>query len=724
MSTLIIAEKPSVAQSIASALGANKRNDGYFEGNGYFISFAFGHLYTLADTQDYNPAMAKWSLEYFPFIPDPFIYKPHDDEGAKKQIDVLRSLVEKSNMVINACDGDREGELIFAEIRNDLNIQLPIKRLWLTSYTPKDVEKGIANLKEDMINLVHAGYCRQKVDWIIGINLTSVYSLKAGGNITLRVGRVVLPTLNLIFEREAEISNFKSVPFYTLKAQFTSKNASDDYWGTYYDPEGVFKFTSKEDLLKIHNEIQNKSGQVAKKESKQSIENSPKLFSLTDLQGHITSKFNGFSSDLVLSVTQRLYEKKYVTYPRTASQYLDDSQMDDAKDSLKAVMALQELNLKDTDPINFHTEKRVFDSSKVDSHPAIIPTYITPNLSSLSEDEKIVYLEIVKRFIAQFMPSAIYDNLEIVTMVEAHQFITRGKVLVQPGWKNLYLDIDQEEEDGEESDKITAMNIVEGDFMTVSKTTMKDSKTKPPAHYTEKTLLMAMQNCGKNVENEEDVLKGFTIGTPATRAETIKKLRDSGYIYDKGKNLLLTELGAKVIHYFPVKRLLKVDFTGQIEKTLKDIEQGTYDPNVFMEKMSSFVSKNIEDMKNSEIPTIERPVVLIGKCPDCGGRVVETELAYSCENTRSKTCKFTLWKNDKFFKHFGKKLTLTIATEFVNNRQANVKGLKNPKKENAKFDTVIKIEKDLETGYWGYKMDFSQKTGKSKSKTKTPIKFK
>lgn len=727
MAILIIAEKPSVAESIATALGANKRQDGYFEGNGYFVSFAFGHLYTLADTKDYNPDMEKWDLKDYPFIPQKFIYKPINDPGVKKQIKILKELVKKSDTIINACDGDREGSLIFAELKNDIGVTKPIKRLWITSHTPKDIEKGMNNLRDDMKDLEAAGYCRQQVDWIIGINLTVVYTLKTGGAYTLKVGRVILPTLKLIFDREVEIANFKSTPFYMLKCTFTA--GEEAYIGTYYIKDGDSfntRFSSKEKLINIQEAIKNQTGTIVKKESKKSKENAPRLFNLTDLQGHITSKFMGYSSDKVLDILQSLYEKKFVSYPRTSSRVLDDSQIDDVEESLNAVLDLPGLNLKNHAAVKFHTEKRVFDSSKVDSHPAIIPTYITPDLNKLSEAEKTVYMEVVKRFVAQFMPVAVYDTLEIITEVKGHEFITRGKVLIEEGWKELYInqvDTEEDQEEQEQEDKITAKNLKVGDRVISKDTEFKEGKTKPPAHYTESTLLKAMENCGKNVENEEEVLKGFTIGTPATRADTIKKLIETGYIYQKGKNLLITDLGAKVIHYFPAKRLLKVDFTGQIEKTLKDIENGQYDPKVFMEKMAAYIIKNVEEMKVSNIPTIQKEVNILGKCPECGRNVVETSKAFSCEGTRDNQCKFTLWKDDKFFKHFGKKMTLTIAKDLVNKKQAAVKGLKSPKKEGVKFDAIIHIKKNADTGYWNYEMDFDSKP-KGKSKSKSKIRFK
>lgn len=716
--TLIIAEKPSVASNIASALGASKK-DGYFEGSGYYISYAFGHLFTLADTKDYRPDLESWDLKDYPFVPQEFRYKPIDDSGVKKQIKILKDLAGKSDKIINACDGDREGELIFAEIKNYLDIKKPVLRLWVTSHTPKDIEKGMNSLRNDMINLEKAGYCRQQIDWIIGINLTVVYTLLAsggpGGQI-LKVGRVILPTLNLLFEREIEIANFKITPFYSLKCNF--KAGSDSYSGTYIDKDQNTRFQSKDILAAVHQKINGKPGVVIKKESKQASVNAPRLFNLTDLQGHITNKYKGFTSDGVLQIIQSLYEKKHVTYPRTSSRCLDNTQIKDAEESLNAVINIPELSLKDKKTVQFHTDKKVFDSSKVDSHPAIIPTYVAPNVKSLTEKEQIVYLEIVKRFVSQFMPAAMYDTVEIITRVENCDFITKGRVLISEGWKQLYKD-DAEDPEGENRDQepedsITAKDVKEGNTVILGGSELKEGKTKPPAYYTEKTLLTAMESCGKQVENEDDILKGFTIGTPATRAETIKKLINTGYVCMKGKYLRITEMGAKVIHYFPVKRLLKVEFTGKIEKTLKDIENGEYDSKEFMDKMCSFIVKNIEEMKSSKIETIRKPQNVIGSCPECGRNVVESDKAYSCEGSRSGECKFALWKNDRFFDHFGKKLTETIATDLISKRKAKVKGLKSTKNEGQKFDAIILLKKNETTGFWNYEMEFEKKATKKK----------
>lgn len=725
--TLIIAEKPSVASNIAKTLKSTTKKDGYYEGNGYLVSYAFGHLYTLADTKDYNPGMVSWDMKDYPFIPEQFKYRAIDDSGVKKQIKTLKELVKQADTVINACDGDREGELIFAEIKNDLKINKPIKRLWITSHTPKDIEKGMQNLKNHMQNLESAGYCRQQLDWIMGINFSVAFTLLAGGEITLKVGRVVLPTLKLIFDREVEIANFQATPFYNIKCKF--KAGQDEYTGVFIKDKNT-RFISKDQLLEIQKAVLNQSGIITKRAEKETSVNASKLFNLTDLQGYITSKYDGFTSDSVLKVMQSLYEKKFLTYPRTASRYLDDSQIKDAEESLNAIMNIPELGIKDKAAAQFHPDKKVFDSSKVDSHPAIIPTYVVPNIQELPGAEKIVYLEVAKRFVAQFMPPAVYNNIELITQVGEHEFITRGRILISKGWKQLFSSQEEpeqkegENQEDETEDNITASNLNVGVGVVTDTADMKEGITQAPNHYTEKTLLVAMENCGKKVVNEDDVLKGFTIGTPATRSDTIKKLISTGYVTMKGKYLLITELGAKVIYFFPVKRLLEVNFTGKIEKTLKDIENGEYDTAAFMKKMSSFTVSAVEDMKKAEIPVIRPYRNILGKCPDClKYDVIENDKAYSCEGTKNKECKFTIWKDDKFLNVLGKKMTESIARDLVVKKESLIKGIKSKKGENSKYDAILSLTKNEESGYWNYALKFPEKK-KGKIRIKNKIKFK
>lgn len=721
MQTLIIAEKPSVAKNIATALGAKTKKDGYFEGNGYFVSYAFGHLYRLCDVKDYDPEKGKWKMAYYPFIPGAFQYKGISDGGVSKQIKTLKYLEKQSDAIINACDADREGSLIFAEIQRDLDFKKPVKRLWLTSHTPKDIKKGMDNLRDEMSNLESAGYCRQWTDWLLGINLTVLYTLKAGGGKTLKVGRVILPTLKLIYDRDKAIREFDSTPFYTLKCEFEAE--ASRYVGLYTDKDDVSKFKDEALLKAIEESVKGGTGTIEEKSSKIVNQNAPRLFSLTDLQGHITSKFKGFSSDGVLKIMQSLYEKKIVTYPRTASRFLDETQIADVEDSLKAVLTSGNLKGFDLSTVKFHKKKTVFNSAKVDSHPAIIPTYIQPDIRKLSPQERVVYMEVVKRFVAVFMPPAVYDEVKLVTKVDDYEFLTKGKTELDPGWKVLFpkkpsskneKDLDsgkgKKKGKGEDEEDVLIPNVQEGDSVPVVSANIEKGKTTPPKHYNEKTLLKAMENCGKQVEDEDRVLKGFTIGTPATRADTMKKLITEGYIQKKGQSLIITEIGVKIIDNFPIGSLLKVDFTGGVEKTLKLMENGEYQRDEYMEKITKYVVTSCEKMKRHKVETIgsrDPGAKVIGTCPDCGKEVIDNFKAYSCENSRGGACKFVLWKEDKYFKSIGKKMTENRAKSLVKYQKVKVTKIRN--KNGGMFDAIVEIKK-APNGYWNYNMVMEKQT--------------
>ena len=441
---LVIAEKPSVAAHLAKVLGANKKCNGYFEGNQYYVTFAFGHLFTLYDAKDYDAKYRFWKVENLPIIPAKFQYKLLDDAGVKKQFKIIEGLIKNPKVisVINACDADREGSLIFAEAFAAAKTNKPLQRLWISSHTAEEIKAGFAKLKTGVDDkpLTQAGYARQWADWLLGINLTvATTKLYATDKTVLKVGRVILPTVYLIYQREMEIRNFKPRKYYELVATFQA--ATGTYEGLYFKGKQT-QFDEVESLEQILQAVTGQAGKVVKSETKRVTQGAPKLFNLTDLQGYITSKFQGFTAEKVLKIAQSLYEKQYITYPRTASRYLDNSQLATAQKALNAVKTEFYPNLA----IVFKNSKSIFDSSKVDSHPALSPTHLIPR--ELEAAEKIVYQEIVKRFCAQFMPLAEYDQTKAVTEVTNYQFQTKGKVLVLPGWKVLYgaeLNDDQEE---------------------------------------------------------------------------------------------------------------------------------------------------------------------------------------------------------------------------------------------------------------------------------------
>ena len=717
MAKVIIAEKPSVAKNIADALNIKTRRDGYFEGKEYLITWAFGHLLQLYDAKDYDEKMKGWKLEKFPFIPLNFKYKIKNqannkniiDKGAQKQINIIKNLIESENVdgVISATDFDREGQIIGDEIFSYLEIKKPIYRLLLNEWTPDEVKKGMKNLKsnEDMEFLRDAGISRQWSDWIIGINLTSVATLKYNINDSkiLNIGRVLLPTLKIIYDRDKEIENFKATTYYKLLANFKTEKV-EEFEGTYYEKNSE-KFEDKNYLKRVGDLLKDKTGNIVDKKIEKKKEYAPYLFNLSNLQGHITSKYKGWTSDKVLKVAQSLYEKKFITYPRTSSSVLDES----LEGRTKKVLETLKRGLSYENQIRFNKSKRIFDSSKVESHSAITPTYIKP--SKLTRDEEIVYTAIKNRFIMQFMPIAEFEETKITIKINDEnikgEFISKGKVQIVEGWR-IVEKIDT---------KDTILPLVEiKQKVDVVSDKIKSVTKKPPKHHTEKTLLRVMETCGKSFKDEENseemmnaILSGFSIGTAATRADTIKKLKDIGYIETKGKSLICTKLGRTLVEIFPVKELLDLEYTGKLEKTLSDIEKGKFEKNEFMDLIYEFTNKSVELIKNDNSMlnkikiNLPKGVESLGKCPQCGNPVIEGNKGYGCSNWRSG-CRFIIWKNDKYIQSFGKKVTKDMVKILLEKGRVGFRNLKS-KKGNV-FTACFTYEKNKEKGYYSWKMHF------------------
>ncbi|MCY6960539.1 type IA DNA topoisomerase [Clostridium brassicae] len=603
MSKLLLAEKPSVARNIAEALGCKTRKDGYIEGNGYIVTWAFGHLLTLYDCKDYNPELALWKFENFPYIPNKFEYKIKNDsknknvidKGAEKQLKIINNLINREDVteIISATDYDREGELIALLIFNYLKAKKPIYRILINEWTPKEIKKGLENLKlnKEMQSLQDAGVSRQLADWVIGINFTSICTMKytrGRGNL-LNIGRVLMPTLKMIYDREMQIKNFKIEKSFELNAIF--KNEAGKYKGKFFHGKKD-KFPNKKSVERLKDEIEGKEGIITEKKIEIKKDNPPSLFNLSNLQGYVTSKHKGWTADKVLKVAQSLYEKKHITYPRTESTALEES----IKDKAKNVLETLKRDLPFKDEIVFNDSTKVFNNKKVESHSAIMPTYIIPK--KLTEDERTVYEAIKNRFISQFMPSAEYESTELITSVQGENyerlFSTKGKILKVKGWLKLY----KEDKKDELLPPVNKDDVVE-----ITELKVISKKSKPPAHHTEKTLLKAMETCGKNTnsneETEEDstILYGYSIGTAATRAETINKLKYAGYITQKGKSLLITDKGIKLVETFPIRELLDTDYTGRLEKKLYDIEKGTFNKENFLKEIFDFTIKSVNAIK-------------------------------------------------------------------------------------------------------------------------------
>jgi len=729
---VIIAEKPSVAKNIAEALNIKTRKDGYFEGENYLVTWAFGHLLQLYDAKDYDENMKGWEFSKFPFIPSEFKYKIKSDslnrnitdKGAEKQLSIIKSLIDRENVdgIISATDFDREGQVIADELFIYFNEEKPVYRLLLNEWTPDEVKKGMEVLKpnREMKSLQDAGIGRQWADWVIGINLTSVATLryKFEDVKMLNIGRVLLPTLKIIYDRDMEIENFVATTYYKLSATFKTK-ANEEYEGLYYENDSE-KFEEKSYLSNIGKLLQEQRAEIVDKQTEKKREYPPYLFNLSNLQGHVTSKFKGWTSDKVLKVAQSLYEKKFITYPRTASIVLEES----LEDRTRKVLESLKKGLPYENQIKFAKTKRVFDNSKVESHSAIVPTYIKP--SNLSADEAIVYNAVKNRFIMQFMPIAEFEETKITAKVYDENikgvFVSKGKVQIVEGWRVV--------EKIETKDTILPL-VMEKEVVDIVGNKVNTVTKKPPKNHTEKTLLRVMETCGKSLGKEENndedenstednseetseelmksILSGFSIGTPATRAETIKKLKDIGYITTKGKNLTCTELGRTMVEMFPVRDLFDLEYTGKLEKTLSDIEKGTVEKDTFIKHICDFTSKSVEIIKKdtsmlSKIKIELSPgTVSVGNCPICGNPVVEGEKSFGCSNWKNG-CKFTIWKNDKYIESYGKKVTKEMVEILLKNGKVGFRNLRS-KKGNT-FAAYFRYEKNEETGYLSWKMEF------------------
>ncbi len=718
MMKVIIAEKPSVARNIADAVKANQRKDGYFAGSEYLVTWAFGHLLELYDSKEYDPAMASWRMENYPFIPEVFKYKVKSvsgnremtDSGALKQINIIKGLIDQESVtgVISACDYDREGQIIGDIILDYLEVDKPVERLLLNEWTPDEVKTGLEKLisNKQMEPLKDAGISRQWADWIIGINLTSVATLKyqRGGGKALNVGRVLLPTLKIIYDRDMEIENFVSEEYHRLKAQFKTDEGAL-YEGLYTEDKKD-KFEDKKCLEGIRDAIKKKEGIITEKTSERKKTYPPYLFNLSGLQGHVTGKNKGWTSDRVLKVAQGLYEKKHITYPRTSSLALEETLIPKAKKVLEVVKRGKPYESE----IAFHTQSRVFNNSKVESHSAIIPTYIVPK--KLTADERIVYEAVVNRFLMQFMPVAEHEEARLSTTVkvenQSYEFKSKGRIQLIEGWRVV-------EEIQSKDVALPAVSV--GDRVDVFKVKMETKGTKPPKHHSEKTLLRVMETCGKNYKGDDDdemisaILSGFSIGTPATRAETISKLKHVGYIRSKGKSLCVTDMGKRMVNMFPIKELFDLEYTGRLEKNLFDIGKASYSRSDFLNQICTFTESAvasikadafhvINDLEQDDAPD-DREV--LGQCPQCGSNVVEGEKGYGCTNWRSG-CKYVLWKNDKFLQTLGVRMTKETVKKLLNEGRVFGAGLKS--KKGTRFSAYLSYVKNEDNPYFSWKMEF------------------
>lgn len=651
-----IAEKPSVARDIAEVLDARTKKDGYIEGNGYQVTWTFGHLCTLKEPHEYTPAWKVWSLGSLPMIPPRFGIKLINDSGIERQFHIIEGLMQKADGIINCGDAGQEGELIQRWVMQKAGAHCPVKRLWISSLTEEAIREGFAKLKDqsEFQPLYEAGLSRAIGDWVLGMNATRLYTLKYGQNKqVLSIGRVQTPTLALIVKRQLEIENFKPEPYWELKTVYRET--------TFSSTKG--KFTSKEEGEKFLETVRNAPFTVTDVSAKKGTEAPPRLFDLTSLQVECNKKF-GFSADMTLQLIQSLYEKKVATYPRVDTTFLSD----DIYPKCPGILAGLKSYEAYTAPLygkKLIKSKKVFDNSKVTDHHAIIPTGVQPQ--GLSDMEQKVFDLIARRFIAVFYPDCKFSTTTVLGEVEKVEFKVTGKQILDPGWRVIFGKDQQEEtKDGDEERVLPVFNIGESGPHVPD---LNEKWTQPPKPYTEATLLRAMETAGKLVDNDElrDALKENGIGRPSTRAAIIETLFKRHYIRKERKNLIATPTGVELIQLIREDLLKSAELTGIWEKKLREIERRSYDAATFLNELkqmvADIVNSVLSDNTNRRVTIMpeETPAKAIEKaaarkkaakkktattpqgdaiigtpCPLCGkGTIIKGKTAYGCSE----------WKN-------------------------------------------------------------------------------
>ena len=583
---LCIAEKPSVARDLAEILGAKNKHDGYLEGNGYCVTWVFGHLCSLKDPEDYNANWKYWKLEDLPIIPPQFGIKLKNDQGAQKQFKIIEKLVSQAEEIINCGDAGQEGELIQRWVLIKAKCKVPVKRLWISSLTEEAIKAGFNKLKDakDFDNLFAAGNSRAVGDWMLGINGTRLYTKKYGKNkLVLSVGRVQTPTLAMIVNRQKEINAFTTEEYWELKTIYRETEFLCQ----------IERLKSEDKAQKGLDYLLNKPFEITSFEQKEAKEGNPRLYDLTSLQVDGNRRF-GFGAEQTLNLIQSLYEKKLVTYPRVDTTYLSE----DLHPKIPGILG----NLKDykrfTDLVlskSIPKSKTIFDDKKITDHHAIIPTGIVP--SGISQDEQKIYDLICRRFIAVFYPECKVSNTTVLGKVDNLIFKATGKQIISLGWREVYEDL-KEAKNTEPSTDAKSKEVEEKILPIFTKgesgphePVIHKGKTSPPKYYTEATLLRAMETAGKFVEDEEmrELMKENGIGRPSTRANIIETLFKRKYIEKKKKNLVATDTGMSLIDVIKSDLLKSPELTGQWEHKLRLIEKGTYDPQTFKDELFKMV---------------------------------------------------------------------------------------------------------------------------------------
>ena len=665
-----IAEKPDVARGIAKVLGANAKHEGYMEGNGYQVTWTFGHLCTLKEPHDYTEQWKPWALTRLPMIPQRFGIKLIADKGYEKQFKIIESLFQKADEIVNCGDAGQEGELIQRWVMQKAAVRCPVKRLWINSLTEEAISEGFQNLKDqsEYQSLYEAGLSRAIGDWLLGMNATRLYTLKYGQNRqVLSIGRVQTPTLALIVNRYHEIVNFKPEQYWMLSTVYRDTLFNLMVADNADEAENTEKFRnrikSEEEGRKALEAISGKEFEVTAVQKKNGTEAPPRLYDLTSLQVECNKRY-GFSADQTLQTIQSLYEKKYTTYPRVDTTYLSDDIYPKCPDILAKLTNYATL----TSPLagkKLPKSKKVFDNSKVTDHHAIIPTGVVPQGLSFAEEK--VYDEVCRHFIAVFYPDCKFATTTVLGKVEDVEFKATGKQILDPGWREVIKPVKQEDEkkEGQEDEEKTLPVFTKGEHGP-HQPQLAEKWTRPPKPYTEADLLRAMETAGKFVDDESlrEVLKVNGIGRPSTRAAIIETLFKRNYIRKVRKSLEPTPTGIELIGLIREDLLKSAELTGIWEKKLREIEQHKYEARQFLDELKQMVAEIVTtvmmDNSNRRVAAVveekprktttkraakpmkretasANPDAIIGQpCPQCGkGHVIKGKTAYGCSEWRN-----------------------------------------------------------------------------------------
>jgi DNA topoisomerase III len=726
--TLVIAEKPSVARDLASALPGSytqAKEKTHLEGDDYVITWAVGHLVGLAEPDAYDPKLKKWRFADLPIIPEEFKLVPNDERAAKQLRAIHKLMADPEvDQIVNACDAGREGELIFAYLYDTAKVKKPVQRLWLSSMTKKAISEAFGHLRdgEEMKPLEAAARSRSEADWVVGMNATRAASirLRAAFDGAVSLGRVQTPTLALVSRREEEIRAFKPEPYWLVEARFEAQQ-NRAYTGRYL---GGRRLPEEAAATAIVEACTGKPGEITKLEKKEERERPQLLYDLTSLQRHANTLY-GFSARRTLAAAQRLYEEhKALTYPRTNSRYLTGDMIGEIKPTAELVghnaqyrrgseyvLSLDKLPLG-----------RVVNDQKVQDHHAIIPTRSEHDLGRMGQDELKVYDLVAKRFLAVFHPEAVYERTRVETTVVENVFRTSGRRLVEPGWKAVYgEEAEQPRGDDDSGGDQLLPKLEQGEAVQTLNVESLRKETQPPRRFTDASLLGAMETAGKEIEDAElrEAMKDSGIGTPATRASIIERLVDVGYVEREGRALVATEKGIQVIRLLNSHALTSASLTGDWERRLGLIERGEDTRPAFMSDIAKFTTETVQELDKLKGVQIER--AKLGPCPVCGREITENRKGYSCWSREDPGCGFVIWKRKA-----GKSLPVAVAKELVESLKASREAGEDPGvgrtakavtgfrgRSGRTFRAKLKLEQ-VEDGKW--RVDFDEEWAKEPPK--------